>query len=281
MRGNHLTVEPIAGACGAEIAGVDVSQDLDGDTVGDIRKALADHGVIFFRKQSLTAERHKIFARRFGDIFIHPNFNGTGPDPEIVEIYRTPGDKGIVGEHWHADTTMVEKPPMGAILFGVDVPPFGGNTLFASQAAAYEALSDGMKTMLAGLRCVHSDHKVAGPAAARNAIRTSKVREDADWKPTVTVHPAVRTHPESGRKSLFVNRSHCFRFENMTEEESAPLLDFLFRHGERPEFQCSFRWRNGSVAFWDNRQVHHIAVNDAGPFPRHVRRVQIAGDRPV
>jgi taurine dioxygenase len=281
MRGNHLTVEPIAGACGAEIGGVDVSQDLDADTVGEIRQALLDHGVIFFRDQSLPPDRHKVFARRFGEIFIHPNFNGTGPDPEIVEIRRTPGDQAIVGEEWHCDTTMVPAPPLGAILYGVDVPPYGGNTLFASMYHAYDTLSDGMKSMLGQLRCVHSDHKVAGPDAARNAKRTSKVREDADWRPTVNLHPVVRTHPETGRKSLFVNRAYCHRFEDMTEAESAPLLEFLFRHAERPEFQCNFRWRNGSIAFWDNRRMHHIAVNDAGPFPRHVRRVQIAGDRPM
>jgi len=277
MRDNHLTVKPISGSCGAEVLGVDVSQDLDNDTIGDIRRALLDHGVIFFRDQTLTREQHKRFARRFGPIFIHPNYNGMQPDPEIVEIQRTPGDQAIVGEDWHCDTTMMVEPPMGAILYGVEVPPYGGDTLFASMAHAYNALSDGMKALLSTMRAVHSDHTVAGPAANRNARRTAKVREDADWRPTVNAHPVVRTHPETGRKSLFVNRAYTHRFENMTEEESAPLLQFLFRQAERPEFTCDFRWHNGSIAFWDNRCMHHIAVNDAGPYFRHVRRVQIAG----
>lgn len=280
MRDNHLTVRPIAGAVGAEVGGVDLSPDLPAETIAEIRQALLDHGVIFFHGQSLQKDQQKALARRFGPLFIHPNFNGTGPDPEIVEVLRSPGDQAIIGEHWHADTTMVVEPPMGAILYGVEAPPYGGDTMFASMAAAYEALSEGMKRMLDGMRAVHSDIRIAGPAAARNAKRTSKVREDADWQPTVNVHPVVRTHPETGRRSLFVNRSHVHRFEDMTEEESAGLLDFLFRHGERPEFTCRFRWHNGSVAFWDNRCVHHIAVHDAGPFYRHMRRIQIAGDRP-
>lgn len=280
MRSNGITVHPIAGTIGAEVHGVDLSQDLSDAAIGDIRTALLAHGVIFFREQTIDPATQKAFARRFGDIFVHPNFRGLGADDEIVEIRRAPTDQRIVGEDWHADTTMMAEPPMGAILYGVEVPPYGGDTQFASMYAAYDALSDGMKRMLAGLRAVHSDHMVAGPAAARNSKRSTKVREDAEWQPTVNVHPVVRTHPETGRKSLFVNRSYVHRFEDMTEEESKPLLEFLFRHGERPEFTCRFRWQNGSIAFWDNRCTHHIALNDAGPYFRHVRRVQLAGERP-
>lgn len=280
MRSNGITVHPIAGTVGAEVHGVDLSQDLSDAAIGDIRAALLAHGVIFFRDQTIDPATQKAFARRFGEIFVHPNFRGLGADDEIVEIRRAPTDQRIVGEDWHADTTMMAEPPMGAILYGVEVPPYGGDTQFASMYAAYDALSDGMKRMLAGLRAVHSDHMVAGPAAARNSKRSTKVREDAEWQPTVNVHPVVRTHPETGRKSLFVNRSYVHRFEDMTEEESKPLLEFLFRHGERPEFTCRFRWQNGSIAFWDNRCTHHIALNDAGPYFRHVRRVQLAGERP-
>ena len=280
MRGNHLSVHPIAGTVGAELHGVDISQDLDADTISEIRSALLDHGVIFFRGQTLDHAQHKRFARRFGDIFIQPNFRGVGADDEILEIRRQPTDTRIVGENWHADTTMMAEPPMGAILYGVEVPPYGGDTQFSSLHHAYEALSDGMKSLLLGLRAVHSDHMVAGPAHRLNEKRSTKIRQSDDWQPTVHLHPVVRTHPETGRRSLFVNRSYVDRFDDRTVEESRPLLDFLLRHMERPEFTCRFRWENGSVSFWDNRAVHHIAVNDAGQHFRHVRRVQIAGDRP-
>ena len=277
MRNGQIEVRPIAGAIGAEIHNVDVSQDLDDRTIGDIRKALLDHCVIFFRAQKLDAERHKAFTRRFGEIFIHPNYVGMGDDPEIVIVRREPGDTGYVGEDWHADTTMMPEPPMGAILYAIEVPPWGGDTLFANQYQAYEALSDGMKRMLSALRAVHTDRMVAGPAANRNAFRTTKVREDADWRETVSAHPVVVTHPETGRKLLYVNRSYTVGFEGMTEDESRPLLGYLLDHGHRPEFTCRFRWEPGSIAFWDNRACKHLAIHDAGPFRRVMRRTQIAG----
>ncbi|HXH83623.1 MAG TPA: TauD/TfdA family dioxygenase [Candidatus Tectomicrobia bacterium] len=276
----HLDIRPIAGALGAEIHGVDLGQDLDDATVGAIRRALLDHCVIFFRDQSFDAAQHKALARRFGEIFVHPNYAGTQADDEIVMIRREPGDTRIVGEEWHTDTTMVVEPPMGAILCAIEVPPYGGDTLFASQSLAYETLSPGMKRMLAGLRAVHSDRKVAGPQSGFNAGRSTKVRDDDAWRETVNVHPVVRTHPETGRKCLFVNASYTIGFEHMTEEESRPLLDFLLAHGDRPEFTCRFRWTPGAVAFWDNRCVKHLAVHDAQPFRRLMRRVQIAGDKP-
>jgi taurine dioxygenase len=277
MRNSQIEVRPIAGTIGAEIHNVDVSQELDDRTIGDIRKALLDHCVIFFRDQKLDAERHKAFTRRFGKIFIHPNYKGMQADAEIITMTREPGDKKIVGEEWHADTTMMPEPPMGAILYGVEVPPFGGDTLFANQAQAYEALSEGMKKMLAGVKAIHSDRKVAGPAANKNAFRATKVREDADWRETVSVHPVVVAHPETGRKQLYVNASYTIGFEGMTEEESKPLLDYLLDHGHRPEFTCRFRWDTGSIAFWDNRICKHLAIHDAGPFRRVMRRTQIAG----
>ena len=277
MRRSQIEVRPIAGAIGAEIHNVDVSKDLDEDTIANIRRALLDHCVIFFREQKLDAERHRAFTRRFGKIFIHPNYVGMQSDPEIIVITREPGDKRIVGEEWHADTTMVREPPMGAILYAVEVPPYGGDTLFANQYLAYEALSEGMKGMLSRLRAVHSDRKVAGPQANRNAQRSTKVREDADWRETVSAHPVVVTHPETQRKLLYVNASYTQGFEDMTEEESRPLLDYLLEHGHRPEFTCRFRWETGSIAFWDNRCCKHLAIHDAGPFRRIMRRTQICG----
>ncbi len=277
MRNSRIEVRPIAGAIGAEIHNVDVGADLDEGTVGDIRQALLDHCVIFFRDQKLDVARHKVFTRRFGEIFIHPNYKGTQADPEIIVITREPGDKKIVGEDWHADTTMMPEPPMGAILYAIEVPPYGGDTLFANQYLAYETLSDGMKKMLSGMRALHSDRMVAGPQANKNAFRATKVREDAEWRETVSAHPVVVTHPETGRKLLYVNASYTVGFEGMTEAESKPLLGYLLEHGHRPEFTCRFRWETGSIAFWDNRVCKHLAIHDAGPFRRVMCRTQIAG----
>src|SRR5712691_4281726 len=281
MRNSRVEVHPIAGALGAEISGVSIGEDLDEAAIGEIRQALIQYCVVFFRDQQLDARQHKAFARRFGDIFIHPNYQGVGDDDELVMVRREPGDPHIVGEEWHADTTMVAAPPMGAILYAIEVPPYGGDTCFANQHLAYETLSDGMKRMLAGLRAVHSDRKVAGPQAGRNAHRSTKVREDDAWRETVSTHPVVRPHPETGKRLLFVNHAYTVGFEGMTEAESRPLLDYLLDHGHRPEFTCRFRWETGSVAFWDNRSAKHLAVNDAGPFRRLMRRVQIAGDAVV
>ena len=280
MRNAVLDIHPIAGALGAEISGVDLSETLSDATIADIRQALLDHCVIFFRDQALDVERHKAFVRRFGEIFIHPNFKGTQADPEVVNVVRNRGDQRIVGEKWHHDTTMVAEPPMGAVFYAIEVPTYGGDTQFANQYLAYQTLSDGMKALLSGLRVKHTDRAIAGPQAGVSRTRTTAVREDADWRETVSYHPAVITHPETGRKALYVNHSHCVAFEGMTEEESRPLLDYLLEHGHRPEFTCRFRYTPRSVAFWDNRCVKHIAVNDAGPFRRVARRIQIQGSRP-
>jgi taurine dioxygenase len=282
----QLDIRPMTGALGAEIHGVDLAAMSAGGqrhaaTVAAVRQALLEHGVIFFRDQRFDAEQHKALARLFGGIFVHPNFYGTQPDPEIVEIRREPGDTRIVGEEWHTDTTMMPEPPMGAILYAIEAPPYGGDTLFANQYLAYETLSDGMKRLIADLRAVHSDRKVAGPRAGVNQGRSTRARDDEAWRETVSVHPVVRTHPETGRKLLYVNASYTVGFEDMTEAESAPLLSFLLAHGHRPEFTCRFRWETGSVAFWDNRCTKHLAVHDAGRFRRLMRRVQIACDKPV
>ncbi len=276
-----LEIEPLSTAIGAEISNVDLSRDLSDATIGEIRRALLDHCVVFFRDQDLSVEAHKRLARCFGEIFVHPNFNTGDHDPEVVTIVRKPGDTRIVGEEWHTDTTMMAEPPMGALLYALEVPPVGGDTLFANQYMAYERLSDGMKRMVDGLKCWHTDRKVAGPnSPAALAKRSTKVRDDDDWRETRNLHAVVRTHPETGRKCLFVNHSYSVCFEDMTEDESRPLLDWLMEWGHRPEFTCRFRWRPGSVAFWDNRCVKHLALHDVHDHQRIMRRIQIAGDRP-
>lgn len=277
---NHpITVTPISGALGAEVGGVDLGADVSEDEILAIRQALLDHGVIFFHDQDFDTDAHKRLARRFGDIFNHPFL--ISDDPDVVTIVREPDDTRIVGEDWHSDTAMVPEPPMGAILIALEVPEYGGDTMFANQYLAYEALSDGMKDMLATLKAVNSDRLVAGPAAAaRSDNRSTKSRTGPDWRETMTAHPVVRTHPETGRKCLYVNHSYTVGFEGMTEEESKPLLDWLMDWGHRPEFTCRFRWRKGSVAFWDNRCTKHIAVDDVHNARRVMRRIQVTGDQP-
>jgi len=277
-----LDIKPIASALGAEVHGVDLSADLSDGAVAAIRQALLDNGVIFFRDQKLDVEQHKRLARRFGEIFIHPNFNTGDHDPEVVTIVRKPGDTHIVGEEWHTDTTMMAEPPMGALLYAIDVPPVGGDTLFSSQTLAYETLSDGMKALIEPLKCWHTDRKVAGPqSAVATSNRATKARVDDAWRETRNLHPVVRSHPETGKKCLFVNHSYCVAFEGMSDEESQPVLEWLMEWGHRPEFTCRFRWEKGSLAFWDNRCVKHLALHDVHEHDRVMRRIQIAGDQVV
>ena len=280
MSRRALRIEPIAGALGAEVLDIDLAEDHDDTTIAAVRRALLDYGVIFFRDQRLDVERQKAFTSRFGTLFLHPNIAGSKADPAVIDIVRNPGDTKIIGEDWHSDTPQVERPPMGSLLYGVEVPPYGGDTMFASQYFAYEALSTGMKAMLDGVRALHSDRRVAGPARDLGASNAAKRIGDDTWHETANLHPVVRIHPETGRKALYVNRQSTIAFEDMTEAESAPLLEYLCRHAHRPEFTCRFRWRNGSVAFWDNRCTQHIAVNDTGQSRRVMRRLQIEGDKP-
>ena len=275
-----LRIEPVTGALGAEILGIDIASDLDDATIAAIRQALLEHCVIFFRDQELDIPRQKAFTSRFGTLFLHPNIAGSAADPAVIDVVRNPGDKKIIGEDWHSDTPQVSAPPMGSLLYAVEVPAYGGDTMFANQYLAYDALSPGMKTLLDGLRAVHSDRRVAGPARDLNASNAKKLKDDAEWREPANVHPVVRTHPETHRKALYVNRQSTIAFEDMTEDESKPLLDYLCQHAHRPEFTCRFRWRKGSVAFWDNRCAQHMAINDTGMSRRVMRRLQIVGDKP-
>jgi taurine dioxygenase len=246
-----------------------------------MQQTLFSHGVIFFRNQKLDIQEQKKVARYFGNIFIHPNFQGSGDDPEVVMVKRNPGDAAIVGEDWHSDTAMMAEPPMGAVLYGIDIPPVGGDTLFASQYMAYNALSESMKKIVDSLMAVNFDRNVAGPNSGLNNKRSTKVREDSLWRETTHIHPVVRVHPKTGRKALFISRPYTIAIDGMHETESKALLEFLFAHCVRPEFTCRFQWEQGSVAIWDNRCVMHLAINDTGPYHRLMRRIQISGDRPL
>jgi taurine dioxygenase len=219
------------------------------------------------------------FGRRFGDLYLHPNLTKKGPNPEVIHVVKEPDATRVVGAEWHTDTAHVECPPMGAILHALEVPPRGGDTLFANQYLAYEALSDGLKEALDGMKAVHDDSRVAGPNA--NKGRSTQTRDDEEWTPTENAHPVIRTHPETSRKALFVNVASAHKFEGMRRAESAALLQYLFKHATRLEFTCRFNWEPGSVAFWDNRCLKHIAVNDYKGHRRDMRRVQLVGDKPT
>jgi len=270
-----IDVRRVAGALGAEIEGVDLSRELDNETFDDIAQAFVDHQVIFFRKQNLQPPQQIAFGRRFGTLNIHPYVKGMDGHPEIMEIIKEPSDEVNFGGGWHSDMSFLEKPSIGSILYALEVPEFGGDTLFASQIAAYEALSDGLKRTLDGLNAVHSANREYSGKGASAQKRGSMEVAEAEGQAGEFVHPVVKVHPETGRKALYVNPAFTMKFEGWSKRESRPLLQFLFDHGRREEFTCRFRWEKGSVAFWDNRSVWHFALNDYLGQRRHMRRVTV------
>ena len=268
-----IEITKVTPHCGAEIHGVDLSQPLDDATFSQIEKAHAEHCVIFFRDQRLTPEQHKAFARRFGELHIHPAYPRlVEGHPEIMEIYADEKSKRVAGEDWHSDVSCDPEPPLGTVLHMHELPPVGGDTLFASMYAAYEALSAPMKRLLEGMTAIHDgEHVYRG--RYEGVVETGKTYPRAE-------HPVIRTHPVSGRQALFVNRGFTTRIVQLSKFESSAVLEMLFRHVETPEFQCRFRWQPGSVAFWDNRCAQHHAMWDYYPQRRRGLRVTIKGDRP-
>lgn len=276
----EINVTPISGALGAEIEGVDLSQDLSNEAFDKVHRAFLDHHVIFFRDQNdLSPERHKAFGRRFGSLNVHPYVKGMEGHPEILEIIKEPEEKTNFGGGWHTDMSFLEEPALGSILHAIEVPPYGGDTLWANQHKAYDALSDGLKATLEGLTAIHSAGREYGPRGQSAMGRQSMETKQADDAPEFE-HPVVRTHPETGRKGLYVNPAFTLRFKGWTKRESRPLLNYLFEHSRQEQFTCRFRWEVGSVAFWDNRSTWHFALNDYAGHRRHMRRVTVDGDRP-
>ena len=276
--GSPLTVSPLVGGLGAEIGGVELSQPLGDDAVAAIRHALLTHLVVFFRDQSLSPSGLADFGRRFGTLGRYPFVDGLRDHPEVIEVTKLEHERTNFGGVWHSDTTYLSEPPMGSMLFAVEVPPVGGDTLFANMFMAYERLSAGMKGLLAGLRAVSTSTKADVTRTREDRIASAPGKEAGGV--FEATHPVVRTHPESGRKALYVNPAHSVRFDGMTERESAPLLEFLFRHQIDPEFTCRFRWEVGSLAFWDNRCTLHNPINDYHGYRRRMLRITLAGDVP-
>ena len=278
MRNTTLEIRPIAGALGAELHGVNLAEDLTEAMVAQIRQALLDNLVIFFRDQDLPPARFAAFAKCFGTPIEYPFVKGIEGFPEIIAVAKLEHEKVNFGGIWHSDTTYLQQPPMGSMLVALEVPDYGGDTLFANQYMAYETLSPGMRRFLDGATGVSTSAKADVSRTREDRIKSDGT--EAALQPLSAEHPAVRTHPETGKRALYVNVAHTARFADMTEEESAPILNYLFQHQSRPEFTCRFRWEKGSVAFWDNRCAQHNPINDYHGFRRVMHRITLAGDTP-
>ena len=273
-----MKVHKIAGSLGAEISGIDLSKGVSPALARDIREVFLEHLVIFFRDQTLNTSQFMDFAQAMGEPVEYPFVKGLDGFPKVIEVKKLEHERNNFGGIWHSDTTYLPQPPMGSMLYAQVLPPFGGDTMFANQYQAYDELSDTMKRLLEGLKGISSSAK-----ADVSKTREDRLKTDAkDAKPTSleSHHPIVRTHPETGRKALYVNVAHTSGIAGMTAEESAALLPFLFQHQVKPEYTCRFQWRPGSLAFWDNRCAQHNPVNDYHGHRRIMHRITLAGDTP-
>jgi taurine dioxygenase len=271
-----MNVQRIAGALGAEITGIDLRR-LGEAEIAEIRRVWLEHLVVFFRDQELSVEEYMAFARRIGRPIPYPFVRGMEGFPEVIEVKKLEHEKVNFGGIWHSDTAYLEVPPMASMLLAREVPPRGGDTLFANMYLAYETLSEGMKGLIAPLVGVNASSKADVTRTREDRIKTDGQDARQSYEAD---HPVVRTHPETGRKALYVNVGHTVRFRGMSEEESAPLLGYLFQHQVRPEFTCRFAWRVGSIALWDNRCAQHNPVNDYHGYRRVMHRITLAGDKP-
>jgi taurine dioxygenase len=283
MTYHAIEVKPLAGALGAEVSGVDLAGTLSERVLEEIQQAFLEHLVIVFREQILTPRKQVEIAHRFGNPAIYPFLKGLDDAPQVNEVLKTETDTVNFGGSWHSDTAYKERPDLGTLLYAHEVPRYGGDTLFANMYLAYEALSDAMKRLAAGLIAVNNSEKgyggarkarLQGLAGLKDAVNEEIVTYEAE-------HPVVRTHPQTGRKGLYVSRSHTLRFKDMSVEESEPLINYLSDFAVRPEFTCRLRWQPRTLAIWDNRCTQHFAINDYQGQRRRMHRVTIEGDRPV
>ena len=274
MSETSIRVEPIAGALGAEISGVDLRERLDELTAKAIHEAWMQHQVLFLRDQHLTRAQHRDFASHFGDLHVHPVLQPLKEEgyPEIV-VLESDEKRRYLAAGWHSDVTFQREPPMGSILRCIEAPSVGGDTMWSSMYAAYDALSDTMQRLLSELRAVHRGEFF-------NLIAKNQDEKDALAANNESAHPVIRTHPVTGRKGLFVNFGFTRSIEGMKPDESELLLRFLFEHVGNAEFTCRFRWRPGSIAMWDNRCTQHRVVADNVGATRHMERITISGDAP-
>ncbi len=278
MPDTTITVTKIAGAIGAEIGGVDLRRELADETIAEIYRAWNEHVVLFFRDQDISSAQYLAFAERIGRPIEYPFIQGIEGFPVITPVIKREHEHINFGGMWHSDTTYLEVPPKGTFLLARELPPFGGDTLFANQYLAYEALSAGLKKTVDQLTGISSSAKADVSKSREDRIAQSPAKHA---KETFEAHhPVVRTHPETGRKALYINPGHTVRFDGWSEDESAPLLHWLHQHQVRPEFTCRFQWRPASLALWDNRAALHFPVNDYHGYKRIMHRITLQGDRP-
>ncbi len=277
LRYRTIGVDPLTPALGAEIQGVDLAAGPTDEQMAEIRRALGEHSVVFFRDCPLTPEQHLAFARRWGEIDVNRFFTPVPGHPLIAEVRKEPDQRDNIGSDWHTDHSYDAEPALGSILHALEVPAVGGDTLFVSMHAAYEGLSAGMRRTLEGLEAEHSSRHIFGPGgrAAEKDVGARIGNPEAATQDTV--HPMVIAHPETGRAALYVNPTFTVRIRGWSDEESRALLDSLYRHAQRPEFACRFRWRPGSTAVWDNRATWHYATNDYRGQRRLMHRITISG----
>ncbi len=282
-----IEVNPLAGAIGAEIRGVDLSQHMHEATFEAIHRAFLEYQVLVFPDQErLTIEQHIAFAARFGSLAVDPMVKSADGHPELLVLIKNKDETRAFGESWHSDNTYMGCPPLGSFLLARELPPFGGDTQFSNQYAAYEALSPGLKQVLDGLEAVHTAETYNKSLASGRYTHEQgmRLRHDAIMEAALrqqSVHPVVRTHPETGRKALYVNAAYTKNFAGWTAEESEPLLKFLYGHAIRSEFTCRIRWTPNALVCWDNRCTMHQAINDYHGHRRVMHRVTAEGTRPV
>ncbi|MDZ4869004.1 MAG: taurine dioxygenase [Alphaproteobacteria bacterium] len=280
----HVTVgaaavEPLTPAIGAVVHGVNLASDLDAAAIAEIRRALLKHEVLFFENQTLTPRQHRDFAARFGALHIHPVYPQVDGTPEVI-VLDNHADNPTDNDNWHTDVTFIETPPMASILHARELPPWGGDTMWSSMTAAYEALSPSFREYLSTLEAVH-DFTRSFPPDRQVSLNAGETRyEEARRKHPPVTHPVVRTHPETGKRGLFVNYGFTTHIKALSRKESAAILKLLHEHIQQPQFILRWRWKPGSVAFWDNRNTQHFAVNDYLPHRRVMHRATVLGDKP-
>ncbi len=271
-----MKVTPVAPALGARVDGIDLSVPLNDRQLVELTDLQDEYEVLFFDGQSLSVVDQQRLAQQFGELLEYPYVKGFADAPYVVEIAKMEDEKVNFGGLWHTDSSYLQRPPALTLLYGEQIPPLGGDTLFASMTKAFEALSEGMQNLLRPLNAIFSAEQGGG-----YAVREFRQNKNLDQAPQQAVHPVVRRHPRSGKLALYVNGAHTVRFVDMTEEESAPLLQFLYHHQQRPEFSCRFQWQPGSLAIWDNRTTHHNPLNDYHGYRRVMRRVMTLGEIPL